>query len=239
MTAQNPDIVTGPDGLARPAWCSREDFMRDYYDAEWGDPLGGETDCYERLCLEGFQAGLSWRTVLAKREALREHFAGFDPDRVAYFSETDLERIAQDPRVIRSPRKIAAAVNNARATLALRERAAAVRAHGVGFDGANSEDDARLLGFALPLHGGASQLEVEDGLPALLWSYRPESTPVPATQAEVPTASAESAALAKDLKRRGFKFVGPTSAFAMMEAIGIVDTNLVGTYKRGLSGVWA
>ena len=196
----NPDRVTGEDGLARPVWAATDPLLREYYDTEWGMPVRDEAGLYERIVLEGFQAGLSWRTVLAKRPAFREVFHGFDPDAVAAMTEADVARLMGDARIIRNERKIRAAVTNARATVALREH---------------------------------------EGLVALVWSYQPGRTPEPARFAEVPTTSEESTALSKELKRRGFAFVGPTTVYALMEAIGMVDTHLLGSHRRGSSGVWA
>ncbi|MCG7424909.1 DNA-3-methyladenine glycosylase I [Kocuria rhizophila] len=195
----NPDLVTGEDGLARPVWAATDPLLREYYDTEWGMPVRDEAGLYERIVLEGFQAGLSWRTVLAKRPAFREVFHGFAPDAVAAMTEADVALLMGDARIIRNERKIRAAVTNARATVALRE------------------------------HGG---------LVALVWSYQPGRTPEPTRFAEVPTTSEESTALSKELKRRGFVFVGPTTVHALMEAIGMVDTHLLGSHRRGSSGVW-
>jgi len=191
--------VIGPDGRPRTPWAYGDPLLLRYYDEEWGRAVRDERGVFERLSLEAFQAGLSWLTVLRKREALRERFAGFDPERVAAFGEEDVERVLADPRVIRSRAKVLATVGNARATLALRE---------------------------------------EGGLHELVWSFRPERTPAPRETSEVPTTSPESHALAAELRRRGFRFVGPTTVFALMEAIGIVDTHLVGSWRRGVSGVW-
>ncbi|MDO5285436.1 MAG: DNA-3-methyladenine glycosylase I [Actinomycetia bacterium] len=193
------DLVTGADGLARPVWAASDPLLRDYYDTEWGVPVRDEQGVYERLCLEAFQCGLSWLTVLRKREALREVFAGFDPDQVAGFGEAQVERLLADSRIIRHRGKIQAAVTNAAATVRLRK---------------------------------------QGGLAGLVWSYQPAQTPAPTSLVEVPTQSAESQALSKRLKREGFRFVGPTTVFAMMEAIGIVDTHLVGSHRRGSSGLW-
>lgn len=197
--ASNPDLITGEDGLARPVWAAKDPLLREYYDVEWGMPVTDETGMFERVTLEAFQAGLSWRTVLAKRPAFREVFENFQPDPVAAFDESDVARLLDDPRIIRNRQKIVAAINNAKATVALRE---------------------------------------EGGLVELVWSFKPASTPEPMTFAEVPTVSAESRALSKELKKRGFSFVGPTTMFALMEAIGMVDTHLIGSHRRGSSGVW-
>ncbi|MBV7411328.1 DNA-3-methyladenine glycosylase I [Dermabacteraceae bacterium TAE3-ERU27] len=187
------------DGRKRTPWAASDPLLREYYDREWGMPVWDETGLFERLTLEGFQSGLSWLTVLRKREAFREAFAGFSPDRVAAFTDADVARLLADTRIIRNRAKIAATLNNARATVGLRERG---------------------------------------GLPALIWSHLPESTPLPRTPDEVPTTSPESVALAKALRREGFKFVGPTTAFALMEAVGMVDTHLLGSHRRGCSGMW-
>lgn len=193
-------LVLCSDGLVRPVWASHDDLMREYYDTEWGLPIHDEAGVFERLVLEGFQAGLSWRTVLAKREAFREAFDGFVPDRVAAFTTEDIDRVVSAPGIIRNRRKIEAAISNARATVAM--RASADSSHG-------------------PAHLGE-----------LVWSYRPTRDPLPRSQGEVPTQLPESVALAKDLKARGFRFVGPTTMLALMAAIGIVNTDIVGTHRR-------
>jgi DNA-3-methyladenine glycosylase I len=191
--------VVGEDGLARPAWASVDPLLRDYYDQEWGLPVTDEQGLYERICLEGFQAGLSWATILRKRPAFRTAFAGFNPDAVALFSEADVERLLQDPGIVRNRLKIRSAVTNAQATLALRE---------------------------------------EGGLVHFVWQFKPAATPRPAAQAEIPTQSPESVALSKALREKGFSFVGPTTMFALMEAIGMVDTHLLDSHRRGSSGIW-
>lgn len=205
------DLIVGEDGLARPRWAARDEDLRRYYDTEWGMPVTSEHGVYERLVLEGFQSGLSWATILRRREGFRSAFAGFDPERVARFGNADIDRLLTDAGIIRHRGKIEAAIGNARATLALRE------ADGLGRGGS--------------LGPGATLAE-------LVWSYRPARTPMPRTAAEVPTVSEESTALARELKRRGFRFVGPTTMHALMEAIGIIDTHLVGSHRRGSSGLW-
>ena len=195
-----PDgLVRCNDGLVRPTWASHAELIRDYYDHEWGLPVHDEVGVFECLVLEGFQAGLSWRTVLAKRNAFRAAFRGFIPDHVAAFDNADIERILTEPGIIRNRRKIEAAITNARATVALRS-------------------DADPNG---PSHLGD-----------LVWSYRPPQDPRPRSQEEVPTQLPESQALATDLKSRGFRFVGPTTMLALMAAIGIVNTDIVGTHRR-------
>jgi len=194
-----PDLVTGDDGLARPVWASSDDLLRAYYDTEWGMPVRDERGVFERLSLEAFQSGLSWRTILAKRPAFRAAFADFDADTVAAFGEDDVERLMADAGIVRNRAKILATITNANATIALRQ-------------------DGGLAGF--------------------VWSFRPTTTPEPRSSAEVPTKSDESLALSKALRKRGFAFVGPTTMYALMEALGIVDTHLVGSHRRGTSGVW-
>mgnify|MGYP000928358693 FL=1 len=198
----NPDLVTGDDGLARPAWAATDPLLREYYDTEWGMPVRDERGVFERVSLEAFQSGLSWATILRKRPAFRDAFAGFDPDAVAGFGEADVDRLLADARIVRNRAKVLATITNARATVRLRDT-------------------------------------VDGGLAGLVWSYRPESTPRPHRFADIPTQSEQSVALAGNLKRRGFRFVGPTTMYALMEAIGIIDTHLVGSHRRGSSGVWS
>lgn len=197
------DVIVGEDGLARPAWADGSGangaLLREYYDTEWGMPVRDERGLFERLSLEAFQSGLSWATILRKRESFRAAFAGFDPEVVAGFGDEDVARLLEDAGIIRNRAKIEATIRNAAATLSLRD---------------------------------------DGGLPDLIWSFRPDRTPTPRTVAEVPTTSEESRAMAKELKRRGFSFVGPTTAFALMEATGLVDTHLVDSHRRGSSGLW-
>ncbi|MBO1901193.1 DNA-3-methyladenine glycosylase I [Leucobacter weissii] len=184
----------------RAAWALQDPLLTAYYDEEWGMPVREETGVFERLSLEAFQAGLSWLTVLRKRESFRRAFDRFDPEIVAAYGAADIERLLADTGIIRNRRKISATVRNAAATLRLRDE---------GTD-----------------------------LAALVWSYMPERSPAPRGDDEVPSTSRESAALAKELKRRGFSFVGPTTVFALMTAIGIVDAHLVDSPRRGCSGLW-
>lgn len=194
-------VVVGDDGLARPGWASVDPMLRDYYDTEWGMPVRDERGVFERLSLEAFQSGLSWATILRKRPAFREAFADFSPDAVAAFDDADIERLMADAAIVRNRAKVLATIQNARATLGLRD-------------------------------------DPEGDLAAYVWSFRPPQTPRPRTHADVPTTSPESIALSKGLKRKGFTFVGPTTMFALMEAIGIVDTHLADSHRRGTSGVW-
>ena len=155
----------------------------------------GERLLYERLTLEAFQSGLSWLTILRKREGFRAAFANFDADTVGSFDEPDVERLLADASIVRNRAKITAAIQNARAVQRLREA-------------------------------------VDGGLDALVWSFAPPARPAPRTFADVPAVSTESAALAKALKRRGFAFVGPTTAYAAMQACGVVNDHLAGCYVR-------
>lgn len=219
-----PSHAPVDDGLPRSGWATSTTLMRDYYDHEWGLPVTEERALFERLCLEGFQAGLSWATILSRREEFRRAFADFDPEAVAAFDEDDVERLVQDATIIRSRAKIEAAIGNARTVLELRRQAV--------------EGDPALAEFEVVLQDG-SVLEIGPGLPALVWGFLPETTPVPADFSGVPTQTAESAALAKELKRRGMKFIGPTSAYALMEAIGMQDTHWADSHRRGVAGIFA
>jgi len=188
--------VIGEDGVARCPWAAAPGVMRDYHDTEWGMPVRGDTAVFERLTLEAFQSGLSWSTILNKRDNFRSAFDHFDAQRIASYDETKVAELMADTGIVRNRLKINATIINARALLAL--------------------DDTTL----------------ED----LVWSFRPDEPPAPATPGDVPSASPESKALSKELKRRGFTFVGPTTMHALMEAIGIVDTHLVGCHRRGAGG---
>ncbi len=186
-------VVVGADGLARCPWAQGADYER-YHDDEWGRPVRGEAPLFERLSLEAFQSGLSWLTILRKREGFREAFAGFAPDVVASFDDADRERLLANPAIVRNRAKIDATIANARAVLALRE---------------------------------------DGGLEALLRSHTPEPCPAPATMAAVPATTPESKALARALRAVGFRFVGPTTTYAAMQAIGLVDDHLAGCHARG------
>ncbi|TQN32763.1 DNA-3-methyladenine glycosylase I [Haloactinospora alba] len=192
MTA-DPDTGArpGPDGRPRCHWALATRDEREYHDTEWGHTVRDDQGMFERISLEGFQAGLSWLTVLRKREALREVFAGFDPSTVAAYTPADVERMLTDARLIRSRAKIEAVISNARAAL-----------------------------------------DLPGGLAGFVWSYAPDRAPVPRTPAEVPATTPESTAMAAALKRRGFRFVGPTTAYAAMQATGMVDDHLADCFLR-------
>jgi DNA-3-methyladenine glycosylase I len=169
-------------------WETSDPVYTAYHDEEWGRPVVDERGLYERFCLEGFQSGLSWRTILLKREAFRAAFAGFDPERVARFTQRDVERLLADAGIVRHRGKIEATIANARATLELR--------------------DAGTL------------------LPELVWSHRPEDQPAPRSPADWRATTPESVALSKALRKSGFRFVGPTTVYASMQACGIVNDHL-------------
>jgi DNA-3-methyladenine glycosylase I len=168
-------------------WESADEAYNRYHDEEWGLPVVDERGLYERFCLEGFQSGLSWLTILRKRENFRAAFAGFEPDRVAEFGESDVERLLADAGIVRHRGKIDAAIANAGATVALRET-------------------------------GRS-------LPELVWSYRVDG-PAPKTRGDWLAKTPGSEALSKELRRAGFRFVGPTTVYAAMQACGVVNDHL-------------
>ncbi|MDQ6657029.1 MAG: DNA-3-methyladenine glycosylase I [Actinomycetota bacterium] len=175
----------------RCGWANTAPEYVRYHDDEWGTTLHGDDALYERLCLEAFQSGLSWITILRKRPAFRTAFAGFHIDTVAEFDENDVERLMGDAGIVRNRAKVLAAIGNARAAAGL-----------------------------------------PDGLDALLWSFAPTARrPRPASITEVPATSVESAAMAKELKRQGFSFIGPTTAYALMQATGMVDDHVAGCWR--------
>jgi DNA-3-methyladenine glycosylase I len=188
-------LVVGEDGAARCWWCTEDPEYRRYHDEEWGRPVADDRRLYEKLCLEAFQSGLSWLTILRKRPAFRAAFDDFDPEVVAGYGPADVERLLGDAGIVRNRAKVHAAIANAGAVLALEE-------------------------------GGRS-------LADLLWSFAPPPRPRPRTAAEVPSITPESTAMARELKRLGFTFVGPTTAYALMQASGMVDDHLDGCHVRG------
>jgi DNA-3-methyladenine glycosylase I len=183
------DLAVGADGKARCFWGGGSPEFIAYHDDEWGRPVHDDDALFERLCLEAFQSGLAWITILRKRAAFRTAFAGFSIPAVAEFGSDDVARLLADPGIVRNRAKIDAALHNAR------------------------------VAASLP-----------DGLATLLWSFAPEPRPRPATRADIPAVTPESTAMAKDLKKRGFRFVGPTTAYALMQAIGMVDDHLAGCF---------
>ncbi len=185
-------IAPGSDGRPRCWWGASTPEYERYHDEEWGRPVTDDRGVYERLVLEGFQSGLSWLTILRKRESFRAAFAGFEIDAVARFDERDVERLLGDAGIVRHRGKIEAAIQNARAAAALE----------------------------LPLA-------------ELVWSFAPpRDRPAPETMTDLPPITPESTALSKELKRRGFRFVGPTTAYAAMQACGLVNDHLAGCCVR-------
>jgi len=198
MAAGSMGVEAGPDGRLRCWWCLGAPEYIEYHDSVWGRPMHGDRELFEMLVLESFQSGLSWLTILRKREGFRRAFEDWDIERIAAFGERDVERLLADSRIVRHRGKIEAAIANAVATQALHERG--------------------------------------ETLDALLWAFAPErdGAAPPASGHEVPASTPESKAMAKELKRRGFRFVGPTTAYALMQAAGMVDDHLEGCELRGL-----
>lgn len=184
-------LVRAGDGKDRCAWVGTDPEYQRYHDDEWGVPLHGDRALFEKIALEGFQAGLSWITILRKRPRFREVFAGFDPASVAAFDEGDVERLMSDAGIIRNRAKILATIANA----------ALVRDMAVG------------------------------DLDALVWSFAPAARARPAAISEVRSVTAESTALSKELRRRGFRFVGPTTMYALMQSAGLVDDHVIGCHR--------
>lgn len=218
-------LVACEDGLVRPSWAATDPLLRGYYDTEWGKPVTSEQGVFERLVLESFQSGLSWSTILKKREAFRCAFASFVPEAVAAFTDQDRERLMQDAGIVRNKRKIDAAITNAQAVIALRAALAVeADAHRAGRMGEAPLAHVLRPGQSYPRHLGE-----------LVWLYQPSHQPRPKNAGEVPVQTEESRALSLELKRRGFVFVGPVTALALMSAIGITNTDIIGTWKRPLA----
>jgi DNA-3-methyladenine glycosylase I len=189
MTAGLP--VAGPDGQLRCPWAIGAPEYLGYHDDEWGKPVRDDVGLFERLCLEAFQSGLSWLTILRKRENFRAAFAGFDIGQVAGFGPQDVARLLADGGIVRNRMKIEATITNAQA---------------------------------------ASNLPA--GLAELVWSFAPDPGPAPASLADIPASTAESKALSKELRRRGFTFTGPVTAYATMQACGVVNDHLANCRSR-------
>jgi DNA-3-methyladenine glycosylase I len=187
-------IVVDDRGVARCGWALATPDYTAYHDHEWGCPVHGENMLYERLTLEAFQSGLSWLTILRKREGFRAAFAGFEADKVAAFGEDEVDQLMTQTSIVRNRAKIRAAVTNAQAVVRLREAG---------------------------------------GLDELVWSFAPAAHRQPRTPAEVPSRTTESTELAKALKSHGFVFVGPTTAYAGMQACGLVNDHLTGCQRGG------
>jgi len=186
------NTITGPDGQSRCRWSGAAPDFLDYHDTEWGYPVGDDRRLFEKLCLESFQSGLSWRTILAKRENFRAAFDGFDFNKVASYTDRDIERLLQNAGIVRHRRKIEAAINNAKRTQEL--------------------------------------IEQEGSLATYIWSYEPD--PEHLAKPQTATTCDEAIALAKDLKKRGWKFVGPTTVYAFMQAMGLVNDHANGCAFR-------
>ena len=200
MAAEEFGTEPGPDGRPRCWWCLGSEDLLAYHDEEWGRPLHGDVALYERLTLEAFQSGLSWLTILRKRENFRAAFDGFEIERVAEYGDRDVARLMEDAGIVRNRKKIEAAITNA--------------------------------GAARELQAGGETLD------GLLWSFAPDPASRPALRSggELESKTPESTAMAKELKRRGFVFVGPTTAYATMEAVGIVNDHLAGCAFREMAG---
>jgi DNA-3-methyladenine glycosylase I len=193
----SPDggLAEGPDGKPRCSWGVSAPEYIDYHDNEWGRPVHGENELFERLTLEAFQSGLSWLTILRKRENFRKAFDGFEIEQVANYGARDFKRLMGDAGIVRNRKKIEAAIANAKA--------------------------------ARELHAAGETLD------ELIWSFAPEKTgPAPKALSDLEPTTPESKALAKELKRKGFVFVGPTTAYASMQAIGVVNDHLAGCAFR-------
>jgi DNA-3-methyladenine glycosylase I len=184
--------LTGPDGQPRCRWCAAAPEFLDYHDTEWGFPVADDRRLFEKLCLESFQSGLSWRTILAKRENFRAAFHGFDYDRVARFTPQDVERLLGDAGIVRHRGKIEAMINNAQRAQEL--------------------------------------IQQEGSLAAFIWRFDADATPLAPPQTV--STSAQSLALSKELKTRGWKFVGPTTVYAFMQAMGLVNDHAEGCVIR-------
>ena len=191
-------LFTTDDGITRCGWCQATPLYRDYHDTEWGFPVADERRLFEKICLEGFQAGLSWLTILNKRENFRKAFANFHADQVAQFDASDIARLLKDAGIVRHAGKIASTINNASRVLELRR------------------EFGSLGAYVWRLEPAAST--------------RPESMTLEGVRA-MPS-SAASAALSKDLKKRGWSFVGPTTMYAFMQAMGLVNDHLEGCASR-------
>jgi len=178
--------IVGPDGKLRCYWCGAAPEFLDYHDTEWGFPVSDDHRLFEKLSLEGFQSGLSWRTILAKRENFRVAFQDFDIDRIARFNQRDIDRLLKDEGIVRHRGKIEAVINNAQRARELVER--------------------------------------EGSLAAFIWRYEPDRKRL--AKPQTVSTSAESLALSKDLKKQGWKFVGPTTVYAFMQAMGLINDHV-------------
>jgi DNA-3-methyladenine glycosylase I len=188
-------LVVGDDGTTRCGWVGDDAEYRRYHDEEWGHALHGDRELFEKLALEGFQAGLSWITILRRRPTFRAAFRDFDIDAVAGFDDADVERLLADPGIIRNRAKIEATISNARVT-------------------------QRLIA------------EAPGELDRIIWSFAPPARPErPASLSEIPAVTADATALSTALKKLGYRFVGPTTMYALMQSAGLVDDHVVGCWR--------
>ncbi|MDV7339693.1 DNA-3-methyladenine glycosylase I [Terasakiella sp. A23] len=185
-------VMTGPDGQVRCGWCAQASEFIAYHDDEWGYPVGDDRRLFEKICLESFQSGLSWRTILNKRENFRSGFDQFDFHKVATYSAADVERLMVDKGIVRNRRKIEAVINNAKRAIEM--------------------------------------VEAEGSLARFFWSFEPDEATRLAPQTQ--TTSDESIACSKELKKRGWAFVGPTTVFAFMQSMGLINDHLVDCVSR-------
>ena len=188
-------VSVSDEGVVRCGWAVAPDEIRDYHDHEWGRPVVDDVRIFEKLCLEGFQSGLSWLTILRKREAFRRAFANFDIQTVARFGDDDVTRLLADAGIVRNRAKIEATIGNARAVAGLEA-------------------------------GG-------DSLAALVWRHEPAPAPAPSTLDDLAASTPDSTALSKELRGRGLRFVGPTTVYAAMQSLGLVNDHMVGCHARG------
>ena len=188
----NNGLITDENGVTRCFWAGPQADYIVYHDEEWGNPVDDDTRLFEKICLEGFQSGLSWYTILSKRKNFRKAFHGFDIQKVAKMDESDIERLVQDAGIIRHRGKIKSTINNANRALEL--------------------------------------IEEQGSLAKYFWSYEPKNRPPIKSKSEIPATSEISTAISKDLKKRGWSFVGPTTAYAFMQAMGLVNDHIVGCH---------
>jgi len=186
-------VVLGSDGNKRCAWCVGNELYELYHDREWGRPQKDERAIFEKLCLEGFQAGLSWLTILKKREAFRQAFRGFEPEIVANFTSRDIQRLMKNEGIVRNRAKIESAINNAKMLKVMHEK--------------------------------------DESLSKLVWSHAAIRKSSPRALSQLKAVTPESIALSKELKKRGFSFVGPTTLYAAMQSLGVVNDHVVGCHR--------
>jgi len=187
---QDKGLITGEDNKIRCFWCGNDPLYINYHDKEWGKPVYDDVRLFEKICLEGFQSGLSWITILRKRENFREAFDGFDFTKVANYNNVDIDKLLKNEGIIRHRGKIEATINNAQRAIEL--------------------------------------IEEKGSLSDYFWSFKPENTAQPSSAAQMQSKTEESIALSKDLKKRGWKFVGPTTAYAFMQAMGMINDHIEG-----------